>query len=192
MRAMAKENWIDVGAASELGQRALQEVALGRKQVALSCRNGHFGAISNVCNHVGGPLGQGKLDGDYVVCPWHYYKFHRVTGEGEPGYEADRVPRHDVKVENGRVLVSADPVTKRNKLHHDPHPLEREPERHEGPARVLGISTTNMDPAHPRTSTSELLLVDALEHARTGLGLETRLIQLHALSFRACEGFYSK
>jgi nitrite reductase/ring-hydroxylating ferredoxin subunit len=50
---------------------------------------------------VGGPLGEGKLDGEYVVCPWHYYKFHRVTGEGEPGYEADRVPRHDVKVENG-------------------------------------------------------------------------------------------
>jgi multimeric flavodoxin WrbA/nitrite reductase/ring-hydroxylating ferredoxin subunit len=189
---MAKENWIDVGAAAELGRKALQPVVLGRKAIALSCRDGSFGAISNACNHVGGPLGQGKLDGEYVVCPWHYYKFHRVTGEGEPGYEADRVPRHDVKVEGGRVLVSAEAVTKRNKLHHDPHPLEREPEQHDGPPRVLGISTTNMDPAHPRTSTSELLLVDALEHARAELGLETRLLQLHALAFRACEGFYSK
>ena len=185
------KDWIDVGAADELGKKALQEVALGRGKAALSCHEGRFGAISNVCNHVGGPLGEGKLDGEYVVCPWHYYKFHRVTGEGEPGYEADRVPRHDVKVENGRVLVSSEPVTKRNKLPHEPHPLEREPEGHDGPARVLGISTTNMDTAHPRTSTSELLLVDALEHAR-GDGLETRLIRLHSLSFRACEGFYSK
>lgn len=189
---MAKESWVDVGAAAELGKKALQEVALGRKTVALSWLNGRFGAISNVCNHVGGPLGQGTLEGEYVTCPWHYYKFHHVTGEGEPGYEADRVPRHDVKVEAGRVLVSAEPVTKRNKVHHDPHPLEREPEHHDGPPRVLGISTTNMDPAHPRTSTSELLLESALEHAREKLELETRLIKLHALAFRACEGFYSK
>ncbi len=189
---MAKEQWIDVGPADELGRKTLQEVVLGKKTVALSCQGGRFGAVSNVCNHVGGPLGQGKLEGEYVVCPWHYYKFHRVTGEGEPGYEADRVPRHDVKVEQGRVLVSSEAVTKRNKVHHDPHPLEREPERHDGPLRVLGISTTNMDPAHPRTSTSELLLVNALEHARTALGLETRLLKLAELSFRACEGFYSK
>jgi len=188
---MTREQWIDVGSADELGKKPLQVVVAGKKTVALSYENGRFGAISNVCNHVGGPLGEGKLDGEYVVCPWHYYKFHRVTGEGEPGYEADRVPRHEVKIEKGRVLVSGEPATKRNKLHHDPHPLEREPEQHEGPPRVLGISTTNMDTAHPRTSTSELLLVDALEHAR-GDGLETRLIRLHSLSFRACEGFYSK
>src|SRR5262245_60092114 len=188
---MSKETWIDVGAAAELGSKELQPVALGKRTAALSCRDGSFGAISNVCNHAGGPLGEGKLDGEYVVCPWHYYKFHRVTGEGEPGYEADRVPKHDVKVEKGRVLVSAEAVTKRNKLHHDPHPLEREPEQHDGPPRVLGLSTTNMDPAHPRTSTSELLLADALEHARSE-GLETRFLKLHELAFRACAAFYSK
>jgi multimeric flavodoxin WrbA/nitrite reductase/ring-hydroxylating ferredoxin subunit len=188
---MSHDAWIDVGAAEELGKRALQEVALGRKRVALSCVGGRFGAIANACNHVGGPLGQGTLAGDYVTCPWHYYKFHRLTGEGEPGYEADRVPRHEVKVEAGRVLVSAEPTTKRNKLHHLPHALEREPERHDGPTRVLGISTTNMDKVHPRPSTSELLLEGALAQARER-GLETRLIKLHELAFRACEGFYSK
>jgi len=189
---MSKEQWIDVGAADELSGRALQQVEVGRKAVALSCVDGRFGAVSGVCNHVGGPLGQGTLDGEYVVCPWHYWKFHRVSGEGEPGYEADRVPRHDVKVEQGRVLVSAEAVTRRNKAPHDPHPLAREPEPHDGTVRVLGISTTAMDPAHPRVSTSELLLEDALQHARTVLGLETRLLRLSSLSFRACEGFYSK
>jgi nitrite reductase/ring-hydroxylating ferredoxin subunit/multimeric flavodoxin WrbA len=189
---MSTETWIDVGAAMELGKSALQVVSVGRKAVALSCKDGRFGAIANACNHVGGPLGEGRLEGDYVVCPWHYWKFHHATGEGEPGYEADRVPRHEVKVENGRVLVSAEPVTKRNKLPHDPHPLAREPEPHDGPPRVLGISTTAMDAGHPRPSTSEMLLASALEHARTALGLETRLLKLHELAFRACEGFYSK
>jgi nitrite reductase/ring-hydroxylating ferredoxin subunit/multimeric flavodoxin WrbA len=189
---MDSAQWHDVGSAHELARKRLQVVSVGRKTVALSCVDGTFGAIANACNHVGGPLGEGKLEGEYVVCPWHYWKFHRASGEGEPGYEADRVPRHDVKVEDGRVLVSSEPLTKRNKLPHAPHPLAREPEAHDGPPRVLGISTTAMDAGHPRPSTSEMLLASALEHARGTLGLETRLLKLHELAIRACEGFYSK
>ena len=71
-------------------------------------QNGAFGAISGVCNHVGGPLGEGRLDGDYVVCPWHGWKFHRCTGVGEPGFEADRVPAFPVRSRRGRVLVNID------------------------------------------------------------------------------------
>src|SRR5262245_46934915 len=102
---MAKPEWIDVGAAEELARRELQPVTAKRARIALSYRNGEFNAISGVCNHVGGPLGEGKLDGDYVVCPWHFWKFHYRTGEGEPGFEEDRVPSYPAKVENGRVLV---------------------------------------------------------------------------------------
>ena len=189
---MNTQDWIDVGSAAELSAKAVQEVSLGGKAVALTFRDGTFGAISGVCNHVGGPLGQGNLDGEYVVCPWHYWKFHRTTGEGEPGYEADRVPRHEVKVENGRVLVRREAATKRGKLPHPPHALAREPEVRKGPPRVLGISTTAMDTGHPRPSTSEMLLEEALAHARGTVGLETRLIRLSSLAFRACEGFYSK
>jgi multimeric flavodoxin WrbA len=140
---------------------------------------------------VGGPLGLGTLEGEYVTCPWHYWKFHRRTGEGEPGYEADKVPAHSVKVEGGRVFVSLEPTTKRGRAPHPKHALAREPERHDGAPRVLGVSTTNMEPAHPRYSTSDALMEHALEHAGRQ-GLETRLIKLAELSFRACEGFYSK
>ena len=54
------ENWIDVGSAEELAKRELQPVKAGRTHVALTCRGGRFGAISNVCNHAGGPLGDGS------------------------------------------------------------------------------------------------------------------------------------
>lgn len=53
-----------------------------------------------------------------MVCPWHNYKFHRLTGEGEPGYEDDRVPRFASKVEAGRLLVRDTAVTTRNKPAH--------------------------------------------------------------------------
>ena len=56
---MATQEWIDVGDATELAKRELQQVMVKRTRVALSCRNGTFSAISGVCNHVSGPLGEG-------------------------------------------------------------------------------------------------------------------------------------
>lgn len=189
---MADEQWIDVGSREELSRRPVQQVLLGHAKVALTCRNGEFGAISGACNHVGGPLGEGTLDGDYVVCPWHYWKFHRATGEGEPGYEADKVPSYAVREENGRILVRVPARDKRTHLPHPPLPLARDPVRAEGKLRILGISTTAMTAEHPRYSTSDDLLETALAAARETLTCETRLIRVRDLNFRNCEGFYSK
>lgn len=192
------EDWRDVGSLEELSRRPVSEVSIGRRKIAVVCKDGALSAISGACNHVGGPLGQGRLDGEYVVCPWHNWKFHCRTGEGEPGFEEDRVPVHALRVEGGRVLVNAIASTSRTKKPHAEHPLAKVRPRGtpggipiEAPLRVLGISTTAMDVASPRTSTSDLLLDVALEHARAR-GAETRLVRLRELEFRHCEGYYSK
>jgi multimeric flavodoxin WrbA/nitrite reductase/ring-hydroxylating ferredoxin subunit len=170
----------------------LTSVKVGDARVALSYRNGVFGAISAICNHVGGPLDEGRLDTDYIVCPWHQWKFHRCSGSGEPGYEADRVPSYAVREQDGRVLVQAKPQSPRSRAPHKPHALARPIERAPGGVRVAGISTTIMQQESPRYSTSEALLDIALDHARKMLGLETRLLRLRDLKFRACEGYYSR
>jgi nitrite reductase/ring-hydroxylating ferredoxin subunit/multimeric flavodoxin WrbA len=189
---MAREqNWIDVGAADELAKAPLQRVAAGGRPLAISFRDGQFGAVANACNHVGGPLGDGRLDGDYIVCPWHNWKFHRCTGLGEPGFEEDRVPSYPVKVEHGRVLVDVAAGTRRMRKPHDPHPLARKVERAPGPLRLAGISTAAMDAANPRFSGSDHLLGHALS-AASRLKAETRLVRLNDLKFRSCEGYYSK
>ena len=185
-------DWIEVGDAADFATRPLTHVMLGTTRVAITFAKGEFGALSGVCNHAGGPLAEGRMDGDYVVCPWHNWKYHRVSGKGEPGYEIDAVPSYDVKVENGRLFVSAQPVSKRTRGPHPPHPLARKIERAPGRVRVVGISTTNMDVANPRYSTSDALLAEAIHHAATELGAETQTIHLAGLRFRPCEGYYSK
>ena len=189
---MSDPRWHDLGSVEELMVPPIRQVQVDRTRIALSFSNGVFGAISGTCNHAGGPLGEGRLDGEYVTCPWHHWKYHRVDGQGEPGYEAESVPRHEVKVEGGRVLVNLEAATKRHRIPHPPHPLERKIERAPGPIRVAGISTTAMDTANPRVSTSELLLEAALTHAAEVCHAETRLIRLNGLKFRHCEGYYSK
>jgi nitrite reductase/ring-hydroxylating ferredoxin subunit/multimeric flavodoxin WrbA len=184
--------WFNAGPVTHFTTRALTELSVGKTRLAISHRDGVFGAISNVCNHAGGPLGQGRLAGEYLVCPWHNWKFHRLTGRGEPGFEDDAVPSHEVKIEGGNLWVRTAPATQRCRKPHVPHPLARAVKRQPGGIRVVGISTTVQDPANPRFSTSEALLEVALAHARVALHCETQLLKLSELKFRACEGYYSK
>lgn len=188
---MAEDEWVDVGDAGAFPEGAVVEVVVGGATLAVTRARGALGAVSGVCNHAGGPLSRGGLDGDYLVCPWHHYKFHRQTGAGEPGYADDRVPSHAIREDGGRVWVRAQPSTPRHRAPHPPHRLARPVVRAEGPPRVLGLSTTAMDPAYPRYSTSDALLDTALAHAAS-LGAEVQTIRLNGLRFRACEGYYSK
>jgi multimeric flavodoxin WrbA/nitrite reductase/ring-hydroxylating ferredoxin subunit len=183
--------WVDLGRADELKVRTLQPVMAGRRKLALIFKDGQWSALDGKCNHVGGPLGEGVLEGDFVVCPWHQYRFHCRTGEGEPGFEDDKVPSYTVKEVGGRVLV--DLASKTARTHHkkDPHPLTRKIERAPGPLRVVGISTTVMDRAYPRFSTSEALLEVALGQA-VAQGAETQLLRLDDLKIEHCRGYYSQ
>ena len=187
-----KESWRDLGPAEDFRKAGLSEATLGRQKLAVSFRDGSFGVVAGTCNHVGGPLGKGRLDGDYIVCPWHNWKFHRCTGLGEPGFEDDCIPAYALRVRDGRLEVRSDNPSRRNRKPHPPHPLARKIERAPGAVRVAGISTTAMDEANPRYSTSDALLEAALGHARDALQCETKLIRLSALKFRQCEGYYSK
>ena len=189
---MNEPAWQDVGVADEFRASTLRQVVVGRLRLAISYRDGAFGAVSGACSHAGGPLGEGTLDGDYIVCPWHHWKYHRATGLGEPGYEDDAVPRYPVREVDGRIEVDVANGSQRSRKKHEPHPLARKVERAPGPPRVLGISTTSMEAGYPRYSTSEALLEHALGYASGSLAAEQQMIRLRDLAFRSCEGFYSK
>jgi len=64
---------------------------------------GTFHAIENECTHEGGPLGQGLLRGDRVLCPWHGAEFDVTTG-------AVLSPPADYAVETFRVVVEGGEV----------------------------------------------------------------------------------
>ena len=72
---------VKVIAASELAPGQCREVKVGDKTLALFNVDGTFYATTNTCIHRGGPLGQGMLEGQVVMCPWHAWTFDVTTGE---------------------------------------------------------------------------------------------------------------
>jgi hypothetical protein len=49
----------------------LRRIKAANRELAIHLKDEKFGAVSNTCNYAGGPLGEGRLDGEYIVCPWN-------------------------------------------------------------------------------------------------------------------------
>ena len=81
-----------------------KEFEIAGKTICVANVNGTITAIDNVCLHMGGPLGQGYINGGKIVCPWHGWEYDAKTGQlfDDPKSKLDLYP---IKVENGDVLV---------------------------------------------------------------------------------------
>jgi nitrite reductase (NADH) small subunit len=75
----------------------------GRK-IALFHSAGRFYAIDNTCGHRGGPLGDGRVYGTRVVCPWHGWEYDFATGTNV-NYPTIKLACFPVKIENEDVMV---------------------------------------------------------------------------------------
>ena len=55
--------------------------AAGVTLALFNAGGGRFHATSPLCPHEDGPLAEGWLEGDAVVCPWHGFDFDLGTGK---------------------------------------------------------------------------------------------------------------
>src|SRR5262245_29136422 len=83
--------------------RAKAVFACGRA-IALFHTSSGFFATANTCPHRGGPLAEGDLMGNEIICPWHFWSFD-VTSGACTGDPVIRVPAYEVHVDGDRVMV---------------------------------------------------------------------------------------
>ena len=81
-----------------------REFTVGEKVVCIANVSGTISAMDNVCLHRGGPLGQGVIEGDKVVCPWHGWQWDPKTGQAAHN-AASKVAVYPIKVEGDDVLI---------------------------------------------------------------------------------------
>jgi nitrite reductase/ring-hydroxylating ferredoxin subunit len=92
-------------AEAELTQGKPTKVNVAGNDVLLLKTPTKLYALANRCAHMGGPLNEGKLDGDSVICPWHGSRFCLEDGQVEDGPATTSQPAFDVKIESGNVLI---------------------------------------------------------------------------------------
>ena len=102
------EGFIHVCPVDEIPEKRARIVCLSGERVAIFKYDGKICAVSNVCQHQNGPLGEGKILDGCITCPWHGYQYLPETGASPPPF-VEKVPTFNVRIENGRVLVHPKP-----------------------------------------------------------------------------------
>ncbi len=78
--------------------------AVGGEQVAVfRLRDGGLRAVAAVCPHRGGPLADGLIDGQQVICPLHNHAFRLNDGQCTTGESPLRV--YQVAEEDGEIVL---------------------------------------------------------------------------------------
>jgi len=95
---------VPVFRAEDLPDGQVRHVKIGKRDLAVARVGEEFFALSNVCRHAFGPLGEGFVEGYEVMCPWHGWRYDLRTGTTDHP-NAD-VATYPVEVRAGEVFVT--------------------------------------------------------------------------------------
>jgi CDGSH iron-sulfur domain-containing protein 3 len=101
----------DVGADAEVGDGQLIGVEVDGQPLVVGRVDGQLHAIGGLCSHGGARLEDGDLVGNLVLCPRHGGAVDIRSGAPARLPVAAPVPRYEVDMVDGRILVSRAPAT---------------------------------------------------------------------------------
>ena len=103
-------DFVEVASADDLAEGGMIRVDVGGNRVLVAVVEGKPYAMGAVCTHERAFLDEGGVVGHEVTCPLHFSCFDVRTGEVTAPPAEDKEPVYEVKVEDGKVLVSSEPV----------------------------------------------------------------------------------
>jgi nitrite reductase/ring-hydroxylating ferredoxin subunit/DMSO/TMAO reductase YedYZ heme-binding membrane subunit len=108
--APAPEGWIAVGPPDAIpDKRAKIVTAPGGERIAVFRDGGQIGAVSNLCAHQNGPLGEGRIVDGCITCPWHGYQYRLENGCAPPPF-TEKLATYRVRLRDGTIEVDPQPL----------------------------------------------------------------------------------
>ncbi len=102
--AMA-DGFVEVAATDELSADTGKVVVANGVRFALFVRKGRLFALSNVCRHQGGPIGEGRIVNGCITCPWHGYQYRAEDGCSPPPF-SEVLETYPLRIVEGKVFLS--------------------------------------------------------------------------------------
>jgi nitrite reductase/ring-hydroxylating ferredoxin subunit/DMSO/TMAO reductase YedYZ heme-binding membrane subunit len=103
--ASGRDGFVFAAKCADLLPETGRVVVAGGKRIALLLREGRLFALSNVCRHQGGPLGEGRIVAGCLTCPWHGYQYRVDDGCSPPPF-TEIVPTYEVRLSGEDIYVS--------------------------------------------------------------------------------------
>ncbi len=115
-----RDGFVEVCKVDRISEKCATIVSLSGERVAVFRYDGKISAISNVCRHQNGPLGEGRIIDGCVTCPWHGYQYRPESGAAPPPFQ-EKIPTFCTKIVDGSIFV---------------HPQSKAPGTYIEPARI--------------------------------------------------------
>jgi len=102
-RTPLADSFVPVMREEDLAENMPQLVEAGGVKVVLVRQNGKIFALQNTCSHLGGPLAEGKVEGNGIRCPWHGSCFALEDGTVQEGPATYPQPKYEVRINDGQI-----------------------------------------------------------------------------------------
>ncbi|HSF00532.1 MAG TPA: Rieske 2Fe-2S domain-containing protein [Nitrososphaeraceae archaeon] len=73
--------WIKIAQTFDIPENKGKEIEVKGNRVAIFHANGRYYALEALCRHQDGSLAPGKINGEVVECPLHFWHYNIRTGE---------------------------------------------------------------------------------------------------------------
>jgi nitrite reductase/ring-hydroxylating ferredoxin subunit/DMSO/TMAO reductase YedYZ heme-binding membrane subunit len=104
------DGWIALGPPDSIpDQRARIVTAPDGERIAVFRDGAQIGALSNLCAHQNGPIGEGRIVNGCITCPWHGYEYRLADGCAPPPF-TEKLATFRVRVRDGIVEVLPKPL----------------------------------------------------------------------------------
>jgi nitrite reductase (NADH) small subunit len=106
-----EKQWFRITACENIPVREGKVAEIAGHQIAIFNLGDRFLAVENRCSHRGGPLADGMVSGNSVVCPLHAWKYDLLSGAVENHPESQAcLATFPVRVEAGIISVELPPI----------------------------------------------------------------------------------
>lgn len=104
-RQRVEDGWTLFGDLDDFFEgRALMGAGADGERIAVFKFKGRLSALSNVCSHQGGPVGEGKVVMGLVTCPWHGYQYRLADGCSPPPFK-ERIRKYRLRLRGREIWV---------------------------------------------------------------------------------------
>lgn len=104
------DGWISVGPPYSIPDKEARIVAApGGERIAVFRDGAQVGALTNLCAHQNGPIGEGRIIDGCVTCPWHGFQY-RLEDGCAPAPFTERLATYRTRLKDGIIEVHPEPL----------------------------------------------------------------------------------
>ena len=104
----AADGFVFVCPAADIPDNRAKTLLINGENIALFRYGAKLSAVSNLCRHQNGPLGEGKIIDGCITCPWHGYQYLPHNGQSPPPF-TEKIETYALHCTDGMVWVNPTP-----------------------------------------------------------------------------------